>query len=56
MAAKIDKEKCNGCGSCIEICPVQAIKLEKEKATVTEECIDCGACVESCAQGAISLD
>jgi NAD-dependent dihydropyrimidine dehydrogenase PreA subunit len=56
MAVKIDKEKCNACGTCVEACPVEALKL-KDVAEVDEEtCIDCGTCVDECPEGAISLD
>ena len=50
-----DKEKCTGCGTCEETCPVEAIKV-KEKAEVDEEtCIDCGTCVDECPEEALSL-
>ena len=56
MAVTIDKEKCNACGTCVESCPVEALKL-KDVAVVDEEtCIDCGTCVDECPEGAISLD
>ena len=56
MAVTIDKDKCNACGSCVDACPVEALKIE-EKAVVDEEaCIDCGTCVDECPEGAISLD
>jgi len=55
MAVKIDKDKCNGCGNCLDVCPVQAIKIEDNKAVVSEECIDCGACITQCPSGAISI-
>ncbi len=55
MAAKVDKKKCNGCGTCVEICPVQAIKIENEKAIINDDCVECGACMSECPQGAISL-
>ena len=32
MPAKIDKEKCTGCESCVEECPSEAIKMVVEKA------------------------
>ena len=47
MAVKVDLEKCTGCGTCEEICPVEAIKVENEKAKVDEEqCVDCGTGVD----------
>ena len=56
MAAKVDKEKCTGCGACVDVCPVKAIKMEGDKAVVGEECIDCGVCVNTCPVQAISLE
>ena len=55
MAVKIDENKCDACGSCVEVCPVEAIEL-KDKAKVKEdECIDCGTCVDECPNEAIEL-
>ena len=56
MAVTIDKEKCTGCGACVDICPVDALKLEDDKAVVDPEtCIDCGTCVDECPVEAITL-
>ena len=55
MAVKIDNEKCTGCAACVDVCPVNAIKIESGKAVVSEECIDCGACISQCSVEAITL-
>jgi NAD-dependent dihydropyrimidine dehydrogenase PreA subunit len=56
MPAVIEKDKCNACKSCEEVCPSQAIAMVSEKAEVKpEDCIDCNACVDACASGAISM-
>ena len=56
MAAKVDNSKCTGCGACIEICPVNAVKLENKKAIVDKgECAECGVCINECPNEAISL-
>jgi ferredoxin len=55
VAAKIDENKCNGCGTCKDICPVSAIKIENEKAVISEDCVECGACVNQCPNEAISI-
>lgn len=42
------------CADCLEVCPVQAITLEKGIPTINHfGCIDCGACVSSCDSFAI---
>ena len=55
MAAKVDLEKCTGCGTCINECPTEAIKIENEKAVISDECVECGVCVGECPEGALSL-
>ncbi|UCE74745.1 MAG: 4Fe-4S binding protein [Methanomassiliicoccales archaeon] len=56
MVALIDKEKCDGCATCVESCPAEAIAIEDEKAKVDEdECVDCEACVDECPNSAISM-
>lgn len=52
----VDIELCNGCESCVAVCPVNAISMKDEKAVNnTAKCIGCGLCVVECAPGAISL-
>ncbi len=57
MPAKVDKEKCNGCESCVEDCPSEAIKVVNDKAQIDlEACVDCGVCVDTCPAEAISME
>ena len=56
MAAKVDNDKCTGCGTCTDSCPVEAIKVNDQAVIDEEECIDCGTCVDECPEGAISLE
>ncbi len=50
----IDKDKCNGCGNCIEVCPQGAIDLSVGTAQINRQfCIDCGACLDVCPTGAL---
>lgn len=50
------KDTCNACGECVEICPVQALKLEADSVIVDEEwCIGCGVCATVCPTGSVKL-
>lgn len=31
IKVKVDKDKCIGCGACIDMCPVNALEMEDEK-------------------------
>jgi ferredoxin len=56
MAVVIDAEKCTGCESCVESCPLEAISMKDNIAVVdADKCGDCGACVDACPVQAISL-
>jgi ferredoxin len=56
MTVTVDKEKCTACGTCVDSCPVEAIKLEEKAIVDAENCIDCGTCVDECPEEAISLE
>ena len=53
---EIDRDLCNGCGSCITVCPTGSISLREGKANVSgDESISCGHCEAVCPQGAIRV-
>lgn len=52
MAYKIN-EDCTACGSCIDECPVEAIKEGDIYVIDPEVCTDCGACADVCPVEAI---
>ena len=41
----INKKLCNGCGKCIEVCPMKVMVAGPE---VTSKCIACGICAKAC--------
>ncbi len=55
MPRIVNEEACTGCAACVEVCPVEAIKMENDKAVIDKDaCIDCGACDPECPTGAIT--
>ena len=52
MAAKVDKERCIGCSA---YCPVNAIKIEDDKAVINKECVECGVCINEYPNEAITI-
>ncbi len=51
--ARTDEKKCRGCGTCVSICPFNAIELvtvgKKTRAVVNwDRCYGCGVCVDKC--------
>ena len=55
---KIDKEKCNGCGICVDACAESAIQIIDGKAKLVSEiyCDGLGACLGHCPQDAITIE
>ncbi len=63
---EIEGESCNGCGKCVNVCPVEAMSLisandphrPKMKLARLEEdlCLGCGLCVRSCPKDSIHLE
>ncbi len=60
------ESKCNGCGRCVDICPVEAMALvtandpqkpKRKKAKLNEDvCLGCGLCVKACTKDSLKLD
>ena len=54
---EVDAEKCFSCGSCIALCPVEAIVLDKDFTVQfnKEKCVGstCSICVDACPARAI---
>ena len=47
--AYVITEKCECCGDCVDVCPVEAIREGEPVYVVDAElCVDCGACSDAC--------
>lgn len=55
---KIDEEKCDGCGLCIDACHEGALRLVNGKARLVSDsyCDGLGDCLPECPVGAITLE
>lgn len=55
MTVYIDRERCIGCGACVDICPMEAIHLVNGIAQIDYSlCRECEACIDTCTTGALS--
>jgi ferredoxin len=62
----VDRELCNGCTKCVQVCPVEAMGMvsandpshpKLRKARLDEAiCLGCGVCVRNCTRDAIRLE
>jgi ferredoxin len=57
VTLKLDRDKCIGCGRCLEVCPHGIFSLAERKARIEDRdlCIECGACQQNCPVSAISV-
>ncbi len=53
----IEETKCQACGECVSICPVEIYKLDGNRVVVgnTTDCSNCQSCVSVCASEAITI-
>ena len=55
----IDQEKCTGCGTCVEDCPTDVIRMDREtsKAQIVypHDCMVCYLCQTVCPEKAITV-
>lgn len=54
----VDREKCEGCGECVDACPASILEMVDGKAKVTgdmEDCLGCESCVSVCPADAVTV-
>ena len=54
--ANVNESDCVGCGTCLDVCPMNSIELVNTTAIINEErCFGCGVCANTCPENAIKL-
>ena len=54
--AEVNVNECTGCETCIQICPMEAIKMDGDTAKIKKKrCIGCGNCASKCPSEAIKM-
>lgn len=48
-------EDCRGCGACVSLCHVRAIRIEHGRAEISDDCKGCGRCAAACPNQAIRM-
>lgn len=52
MVEYIDEEKCNGCGKCVQVCPMDVLRLDRKRRKVViryrSDCMSCFNCEFEC--------
>jgi hypothetical protein len=53
----VHKDACTGCGACVAVCPVDAIRLKDSRAHLDRSlCIGCASCLAACEYQAVDVD
>jgi nitroreductase/ferredoxin len=57
----LDQERCNGCGRCVNSCPVQLLMLDDKNAASNERydvfrCLTCQNCAAVCPEDAVTIE
>ena len=59
ITSEVDPDLCKSCGICAEVCPYNAITVDKKKKlpahVATAACAGCGTCAAECPFGAITM-
>ena len=58
VTLRFNKDRCIGCGMCVEVCPHAVFALNKTKAEEIDHnaCMECGACAVNCPTEAITVE
>jgi len=54
----VDRNACNGCEECLEVCSAGVLEVRDGKAVAArpDDCVGCQSCVDVCKEGAITVE
>ncbi len=52
----IVKKTCAACGTCVAVCPFDAIRIKDIAVIDPVKCTNCGLCVKACPVSAIEVE
>lgn len=52
---RVINDKCDFCGTCVAVCPVDSIELFEARIEILEHCTDCMLCVWICPVETLAL-
>ncbi len=57
VSLQLNKDKCIGCGRCVEVCPHAVFAMNASKTNIVDRnsCMECGACTQNCPTNAIAV-
>lgn len=54
--AFVEKNYCVACGSCVKVCPMNAISIHNGIfAMINDQCVGCGKCAKTCPASTIEI-
>ena len=58
LGPKVKREKCVGCGRCVDSCEVKALSLDEDKKIKVdhEKCVGCANCILACRNKALQVN
>jgi NAD-dependent dihydropyrimidine dehydrogenase PreA subunit len=57
VTLELDRQKCTGCGRCLEVCPHNVFQKDNGKVMIAnrDSCMECGACTRNCPVAAVTV-
>ena len=55
--AQVDQRLCVACGSCVKVCPTDAISVYRGLYAIADinKCVGCGRCAKECPASVITI-